>query len=226
MQWHLSTVHRNRRQPGKYYSNLVARLGTGQSRLQIATEVKDFISSKMCRLWGPPSPLFNGYWSSLGIWGVRITTHLSPMLRLQMRAADLPLSIHALMVCIRTTLLFTRNGNGTHRMRRFDFYKCRGLLLGGPLGRTLDSVSGHSDSGCSCSSRYRQLWLYQDSRGWSRKVLRGLGRFKQLDVLSGGLLRGGYLKRRLYSSCRCRVTWPQNCPLKVLYIYKHYVNTG
>jgi len=49
MQWHLSTVDRNRRQPGKYYLNLVARLGNGQTRLQIATEVKDFISSKMCR---------------------------------------------------------------------------------------------------------------------------------------------------------------------------------
>jgi len=168
-------------------TEVTARLGTGQSRLQIATEVKDFISSKMCRQ-------SLGYQDSLGIWAVRITTHLSPMLRLQMRAADPPLPLHALMVWIRTTLPSTRNGNGTHRMCRFDFYKCCGLLLGGPLGCTLDGVSGHSDSGRSCRRGYRQLRLYQDSCGWSRKVLGRLGRFKQLDVLSGGLLRGGYLK--------------------------------
>jgi len=119
---------------------------------------------------------------------------------------------------------YQRNHNSTHRMCRFDFYKCRGLLLGGSFGCTLDGVCGHSDSGRSCRRRYRQLRLYQDSCGWSRKVLGRLGRIKQLDVLSGGLLRGRYLKRRLYGSCRCRVAWPQDCPLKVLYIYKHYVN--
>jgi hypothetical protein len=181
------------------------------------------------RLWGPPSLLFNGHWGSLprrwGIWGVRLTTHLSPMLSLQMSAADPPLLLHALMACIRTTLPFTRYGNSTHRMCRFDFYKCRGLLLGGPLCCTLDGVSGHSDSSGSCRRCYCQLRLYQDSCGWSRKVLGRLGRFEQLDVLSGRLLRGRYLKWRLYSSCCCRIAWPQNRPLKVLYTYQYYVNT-
>lgn len=142
------------------------------------------------------------------------------MLKLQMSAAVPPLILHALMACIGTALPSTRNCNSTHWMRRFDFYKCRGLLLGGPLCCTLDGVGGHSDSSGRWRCGYCQLRLYQNTCGWSRKVLRRLGRFKQLDVLSGRLLGGCYLKWWLYGSCRCGVAWPQNCSLKVLCTYK------
>jgi hypothetical protein len=197
----------------------VARLGAGQSRLRIAIKVKDVISYKMSS-------------KTLGSTQLGLSPHEvqylgcdinhSPQTNAKVTNARSCTStpLCPLIACIWTTLPFTRHGNNTHRMCWFDLYKRRGLLLGGPLCCTLNGVSGHSDSSGSCRCGYCQLWLYQDTRGWSRKVLRRLGRFKQLDVLSGSLLGGRYLKRRLYSSCCCRVAWPQNCPLKVLYTYK------
>jgi hypothetical protein len=66
-----------------------------------------FLSSKTSnQLWYPPSLLFNGYWSSFPGYcrlGIKFTTHLHLVLKLQMSGATPLLPLHAFPAWTMTT---------------------------------------------------------------------------------------------------------------------------